>query len=89
MPNREIEARFLNIDFPALKKSLLELGAQDLGEDFLTEVIFYDKELKWQKAKNIIVRLRKSNAGINLTYKHVRDEDKVDGTTEIDLNWNT
>jgi len=45
--NREIEVRFLEIDYPSLVEKLNGLGAEDFGEDFLREIIFYDKDLKW------------------------------------------
>lgn len=84
----EIEARFLNINPEELKYRLQQVGAKDLGEDFLTEVIFYDQGLEWQKSKDTMVRLRQNKKGVSLTYKHVHNADKVDGTTEIDLTVN-
>lgn len=79
MENREIEVRFLEIDKEALIKKLRELGAEDLGEDFLEEVIFYDKELKWQYEHKKIVKIRKTKDGIFLTFKH------KDGDSNLDI----
>lgn len=50
--NKEIEARFLEIDPTAIKNRLNELGAKDIEEGMLDEVIFYDNEL------NLILQTR-------------------------------
>ncbi len=70
--SEEIEIKFLEINVPELKKKLTNLGAEDLGEDFLSEITFYDKDLEWKKdrkTRNRFVRLRKTNKGVFLTYK--------------------
>ncbi len=72
--NKEIECRFLEIDKEALVKRLCELGAEDLGEDFLEEIIFYDKELTWMYKKRTMVRIRKTKEEIFLTYKNKANE---------------
>lgn len=58
MQNREIEAKFLEIDKVALIKKLKELGAKDLGENFLREMIFYDAAGKWIGEGKTFVRIR-------------------------------
>lgn len=84
MENREIEAKFLDVDKEGLIAKLKSLGAEDLGEDFLREIIFYDKDLKWQKEKKRIMRLRKTSKGTFLTFKH--DEDgSVAGMKELEI----
>ncbi|MDX2775980.1 hypothetical protein PV379_01250 [Streptomyces caniscabiei] len=45
--NKEIEARFLNIDKQKLISQLHAIGATDRGEVLLTETIFYDQAGKW------------------------------------------
>lgn len=82
--NREIEARFLEIDVEAFKKRLTEVSAEDLGEDFLQEVIFYDKDLEWQKYGRKFARLRQNKKGVFMTFKHV-ETDTVEGAQEIEL----
>lgn len=67
--NTELEVRFLEIDQKELSKKLLALGAKDLGEDFLEEIIFYDKNLEWKKEMKL-VRLRKTKKGTDLAFKH-------------------
>ncbi len=70
--NLEIEVKFLEIDVPAIKTKLASLGAEDLGEDLLKEIIFYDKDLEWQKERTQrvrFVRLRSNKKGVLLTYK--------------------
>lgn len=85
MPNnQEIEARFLEINSEELKSKLRQLGAQDLGDDLLEEIIFYDKGLKWLDYKRKLVRIRKRKDEITLTYKHT-ELDTVDGTEEIEF----
>lgn len=81
---REIEARFMNVDKDKIKQRLEELGANDFGEDFLQEIIFYDQKLEWQRDGRIILRLRKNRNGITLTFKDVRDE-TLSGTKEIEV----
>jgi len=82
----ELEARFLGVDIPELKAKLKELGAKDTGEDFLKEFIFFDKDLTWQENKKTLVRVRQSNQGVHLAYKHV-EEDTIDGTEEIEFDF--
>jgi len=82
--HKEIEVRFLEIDEEELKKKLREFSAQDHGEDFLEEVIFYDKAMRWRDKEGKFVRLRKSKKGIYLSYKHHQAE-RADGTEEIEL----
>ena len=82
--NREIEVRFLEIDYPALVKKLHELKAEDFGEDFLQEIIFYDKDLTWMYKIKKFVRLRKTNKGVKLSFKH-NEEDTATGTKEIEV----
>lgn len=82
--NKEIEARFLEIDPTAIKNRLNELGAKDIEEGILDEVIFYDNELKWKDSGKKFVRLRKNKGAVFLTYKYVETE-SVDGTEEIEV----
>ena len=72
--NKEIEVRFLEIDYPVLTAKLKSLNAQDFGEDLLKEIIFYDKELTWQYAKKRIVRIRETKDGVFLTFKSKTEE---------------
>lgn len=86
--NLELEVRFLDIDVPALHAKLRELGAKDLGEDLLKEIIFYDKLLTW-KGTGRFVRLRKTKKDIVVSYKHKPDRESLD-TKEIEMemeNW--
>lgn len=80
---KEIEVRFLEIDKEALLSKLSALGAEDLGEVMLEEVIFYDPEGKW-KSEEKRVRLRKSGDKIKLSYKETKDK-TIDGTTELEF----
>lgn len=81
--DKEIEARFLEVDKEALVDKLLKLGAKDLGENTLEEVIIYDPELKWLDERRF-VRLRKTGESTRLTYKEHRAS-TVDGAHEIEL----
>lgn len=84
MENREIEVRFLEIKKDALIQKLRGLGAFDHGEDFLEEIIFYDKELAWQREKKKVVKIRKTKDGIFLSFKH-KDTDSHLDIKEIEL----
>ena len=66
--NIELEARFLEIDNKSLQQKLVAIGAKDLGEDLLKEIIFYDEQLTW-KPKRQYVRMRQTKNGISLSYK--------------------
>lgn len=81
----EIEVRFLEINQKSLIKRLKELGAKDYGEDFLEEIIFYDKDFKWRDSENKFVRLRKNNEGILLSYKYHKLE-TLTGVEEIEFS---
>jgi len=87
MEYKEIEVRFLEIDKEELIKNLHKIGADDLGEDFLREVIFYDKAGKFRD-KHKFVRLRENKNGAILTYKqHMskgRGINQIDDVDEIE-----
>jgi adenylate cyclase class 2 len=86
--HKEIEARFKEINPSEMIKRLLELGFEDLGEDFLTEMIFYDKDLEWVKQRKVVtqyIRLRKTNKGIKLTYKKQRQDIQTTEAKEIEF----
>lgn len=84
--NIENEVRFLEIDEAKIINKLKSLGAKDLGNEIIKEVIFYDKNLNWKKT-NQLVRLRRDQFGIWLTYKH-HQEFKIGGTIEVELKIN-
>lgn len=84
-PHTELEARFINVDIKKLKARLKRIGATDLGEDTLEEIVFFDKDLNWQASKKTMVRLRKTKKSIHLAYKHV-ENDSIDGTEEIEFD---
>lgn len=79
----EIETRFLEIDKDKLLLRLRELGAEDKGEVKLNEVIFYDKNLEWQK-EHKLAKLRKKNDTVTLTFKNNKEQ-KVDSAKEIEF----
>jgi adenylate cyclase class 2 len=81
--NIEREVRFLDIDKESFVKKLQSLGAIDLGDDVLEEIIFYDKDNTWPK-QNRLVKLRGKGKNITLTYKH-RKSTAIDGTEEIEV----
>lgn len=81
--NKEIEARFFDVDKDKLVAKLHELGAEDKGEDFLKEIIFYDQDGKWSDAGKY-VRLRTRNNVTVMTYKHIT-HDAVDGANEVEF----
>jgi len=75
---QEIEVKFLEVDVPALQQKLAALGAEDLGEDLLTEIIFYDKDLVWVKERRErtrFVRLRRTRGTTFCTYKSMMKDD--------------
>lgn len=67
--NVEIEARFLDVDPVEIHKKLTSLHADDKGEDFFREIIFYDKALTWKDIFKFF-RMRTSKKGTFLTLKH-------------------
>lgn len=80
---KEIETRFLEINKEELIKKLTALGATDLGEEKLEEIIFYDEAMSWQ-GKGKFVRLRKTKGKVKLTYKN-NQQQTVDSAREIEL----
>lgn len=82
--NKEVEVRFLEIDKEALIKKLRDLGAKDLGEDLLQEVIIYDKEFTWRDGGKSLLRLRTRNNKTELTFKH-RNSHAIGDTEEIEF----
>ena len=84
MENIEIEARFKNIQADEIIKKVTDQGGTDMGEKFLEETIFYDKELKWRD-EGKFARLRSFDGKNIFTYKHIK-EDSIDGTEEIEFS---
>ncbi len=87
--NKEIEVRFIPQDIQTVKDLLLKLGAEDFGEDLLTEVACYDKELLWVKNRKEIaqvVRVRKTSKDVTLTYKRHEQNTKNSEAVEIELH---
>ena len=79
----EIETRFLDINKEELISKLRVLGATDKGEIKIDDIIFFDKDLNWQK-ENRVVRLRKKGDAITLVHK-LNTEQAVDSAQEIEL----
>lgn len=79
----EIETRFLEIDKNMLVDKLKSLGAIDMGEFKLNEIIFYDKELK-SLENNTFVKLRQKGDKIFLTHKSNKEKG-IDTTKEIEF----
>jgi adenylate cyclase, class 2 len=84
--NREFEVRFLEINKEDIIAKLKVLKARDLGGDLLHEIIFYDKNKDWLKEKKI-VRIRQSNSGVTLCFKHT-EKAEVGGTKEVEIEIN-
>lgn len=68
--HRELEVKFLDINKEEIKSKLKNLGAIDLGEDLIEEVIIYDQDLKWKDEGKKFIRLRKRKGKIYLAYKN-------------------
>lgn len=83
MSHTEIEVRFLEIDADKLIAKLRTLGAKDLGEELLEELIFRDSDDTWTKLGKR-VRLRKSKGRVLLAYKETLAL-TADGTKEIEF----
>jgi adenylate cyclase class 2 len=66
--HEEVEVRFLEINKEALQLKLKKLGAEDLGECLLREMIFYDQALTW-KMGHKRVRIREVKGKILVTFK--------------------
>lgn len=81
--NKEIEARFLDVDKQELTEKLIAMGATDKGDVALTEVIFYDQENKWPD-EGRFVRIRSTNDTTKLTYKSNKAQ-TVDSAREIEF----
>lgn len=81
--NNEIETRFLGVNKDEIIKDILKLGAQDLGEHRLDEIIFYEDTEKSLR-ENYFIRLRKKQDYVYLTYKS-NNEKTIDGNKEIEL----
>lgn len=84
LADREIEVRFLEIDPKKLISKLRKLKALDLGKDLLQELIFYDQELNWQYKEKKQVRIRKTNKGTFMAFKHIT-KDTAEGTIELEF----
>jgi adenylate cyclase class 2 len=87
MENTEIEVRFLEIDKSALVEKLIKLKANDLGPDKYHEIVFYDRDLSWQKEGKRFVRLRQTRNNTFLTYKDHHTLSAT-GTTEVEIEVN-
>ena len=77
----EYEVRFLEINKMEIIHKLRDMGAEDLGEDILEEIIFYGDD--WRE-KNMFIRIRKRGNNIRLSYKH-HTAMTIDGTIEHEV----
>ena len=84
---QEIEVRFLEIDPEDLKKKLKKLGAEDLGEDYFKEILFYHTDPILNDNRRRFVRIRQTKHGAILTFKH-RNEHHGISTKEIEFGIN-
>lgn len=82
---QEIEVRFLEINPDNLKSKLKNLRAQDLGEDYFKEILFYHTDPVFSDNQKRMVRIRQNKDGITLTYKH-NLEHSATGTKEIEFS---
>lgn len=82
--NKEIEARFLDINKQQLVERLAREEAIDQGEVTLTEIIFYDQENKWPEESRF-VRIRSNGNTTELTYKHNKAQ-TIDSAREIEFS---
>lgn len=83
MTDREIEVKFLEINKSELIAKLQALGATDLGEDKITEQIFYDRAGKWKEELKF-ARIRKTRKETVFTYKHTLEK-SLSGVQEIEF----
>ena len=74
----------MKINKDDLVEKLRRLSAQDLGEDFLREMIFYDAAGKWLTEGKTFVRIRETKKGARLTYKNLEGPTAT-GTEEIEF----
>lgn len=82
--NKEIEARFLEINKEELIEKLLSLGAINKGEAALSEIIFYDIENKWPD-EGRFVRIRSLKDDTVVTYKRNQAQ-TIDSATEVEFS---
>ena len=68
--NVEREVKFLEIDKDAVVARLNELGARDLGDKLLTEVIFYPEDPNEPEGKRW-VRVRNDGTKTKVSYKSI------------------
>jgi len=80
----EKEVKFINVDFDAIQKKLLTLGAIDKGKEDIDDIIYYDTTGKWKETRAFI-RVRKSAKGTILTYKDRATDNPID-SNEIETN---
>ncbi len=83
MENKEIEVRFLEIDKEKIISRLKEIGAKDLGNNLMNEIIFDNKNFDFRENKKLL-RLRKNGEKIFLSYKHYHDH-TAEGTEEVEI----
>lgn len=83
----EYEAKFLDINKAEMIQKILDLSAENFGEDLMEEIIFVNDKIPEWKEKRKFVRLRKRGDVIHLTYKH-KNSFSVDGTVEHEITVN-
>jgi adenylate cyclase class 2 len=83
--NKEIEARFLEVDKESLIKKLKDLGAVDEGEGLINEKHFIDQNSDWVKGPTVqYIRVRTLKNKSYLTFKK-RVDSSIHGTTELEI----
>lgn len=81
--NTEIEAKFLSVDFDALREKLTQLGAQCIQPMRVMRRVIIETDAL--EAKNGFVRVRDEGDKVTLTYKQVNHETSATGVQEIEV----
>lgn len=82
---REIEARFLNVDPIEMRQQLSMLGFSCIQPVYLMRRVVFDIP---GAGKSVWARVRDEDSKITITYKRTHDEQRIDGTEEIEITCN-
>ena len=78
----EFEAKILDIDVEKIRDKLIFLGAKKLFDNKMRRYVY---DIEGKKGKEWI-RLRDEGHKITLTFKRIEDEEKIEGTKEIEID---
>ena len=85
---QEVELKFLDVDVEEIKKKITGLGAKKIYEKDQENFFFFKEDFDFRDSSQRILRLRKIDDNLILTYKGPNESSKMHNREEIEIKVN-